>query len=77
MDYQCVEVTQSVETEFSKRYLVSVLGLRHQGLDNFKQNRKMKNTFLLQAVIDDLVNTDKSLSPPLIKLNYFAKLIKN
>lgn len=37
----------------------------------------MKNTFLLQEVIDDLVNTDKSLSSPLIKLNYFAKLIKN
>lgn len=37
----------------------------------------MKQTFLLQEIIDDLVNTDKSLSSPLIKLNYFAKLIKN
>ncbi len=37
----------------------------------------MKTTFLLQEVIDDLVNTDKSLSSPLMKLNYFAKLIKN
>lgn len=37
----------------------------------------MKDTFLLQEVIDDLVNTEKSLSSPLIKLNYFAKLIKN
>ena len=37
----------------------------------------MKNTFLLQEVIDDLVNTDRSLSSPLMKLNYFAKLIKN
>lgn len=37
----------------------------------------MKQTFLLQEVIDDLVNTDKSLSAPLMKLNYFAKLIKN
>ncbi len=37
----------------------------------------MKHTFLLQEVIDDLVNTDKSLSAPLIKLNYFARLIKN
>ena len=37
----------------------------------------MKQTFLLQEVIDDLVNTDKSLSSPLMKLNYFAKLIKN
>lgn len=37
----------------------------------------MKQTFLLQEVIDDLVNTDKSLSSPLMKLNYFAKLVKN
>ncbi|MEO8255224.1 MAG: hypothetical protein ABI554_12660 [Flavobacterium sp.] len=37
----------------------------------------MKQTFLLQEVIDDLVNTDKSLSSPLMKLNYFGKLIKN
>lgn len=37
----------------------------------------MKKTFLLQEVIDDLVNTDKSLSSPLMKLNYFAKLVKN
>lgn len=37
----------------------------------------MKQTFLLQEVIDDLVNTDKSLASPLMKLNYFAKLIKN
>lgn len=37
----------------------------------------MKQTFLLQEVIDDLVNTDKSLSASLMKLNYFGKLIKN
>jgi hypothetical protein len=37
----------------------------------------MKKTFLLQEVIDDLVNTDRSLSSPLMKLNYFGKLIKN
>jgi hypothetical protein len=37
----------------------------------------MNQTFLLQEIIDDLVDTDKSLSSPLIKLNYFAKLIKN
>lgn len=37
----------------------------------------MKQTFLLQEVIDDLVNTEKSLSAPLMKLNYFAKMIKN
>ena len=37
----------------------------------------MKDTFLLQEVIDDLVNTDKSLSAALMKLNYFGKLIKN
>jgi hypothetical protein len=37
----------------------------------------MKKTFLLQEVIDDLVNTDRSLSSPLMKLYYFGKLIKN
>lgn len=37
----------------------------------------MKQTFLLQEVIDDLVNTDKSLSAALMKLNYFGRLIKN
>jgi hypothetical protein len=37
----------------------------------------MKQKFLLQEVIDDLVNTDKSLSAPLMKLNYFSRLIKN
>ena len=37
----------------------------------------MKHIFLLQEVIDDLVNTDKSLSAPLMKLNYFGKLVKN
>lgn len=37
----------------------------------------MNQTFLLQEVIDDLINTDKSLSAALIKLNYFGRLIKN
>lgn len=37
----------------------------------------MKQTFLLQEVIDDLVNTEKSLSAPLMKLNYFGRLVKN
>lgn len=37
----------------------------------------MKQTFLLQEVIDDLVDTKKSLSAPLMKLNYFGRLIKN
>lgn len=37
----------------------------------------MKNTFLLQEIIDDLVDTDKSLAKPLMKLSYFAKRIKN
>jgi hypothetical protein len=37
----------------------------------------MNQTFLLQEVIDDLVNTAKSLSAALIKLNYFGRLIKN
>lgn len=37
----------------------------------------MKQTFLLQEVIDDLVNTKKSLSASLMKLNYFGRLIKN
>jgi hypothetical protein len=40
---------------------------------------KMSNnkTFVLQEVIDDLVNTDKSLVSPLLKLQYFGRLIKN
>jgi len=37
----------------------------------------MKHPFLLQEIIDDLVHTERSLSSPLMKLNYFAKLIKN
>ncbi|MBN9295663.1 MAG: hypothetical protein J0I41_01575 [Filimonas sp.] len=37
----------------------------------------MNQTFLLQEVIDDLINVDKSLSAALIKLNYFGRLIKN
>lgn len=37
----------------------------------------MKKTFPLQEIIDDLVDAEKSLSSPLIKLNYFGKLIKN
>jgi hypothetical protein len=35
------------------------------------------NTFVLQEVIDELVNTDKSLVSALMKLKYFALLIKN
>lgn len=42
-----------------------------------RNSKIMKQTFLLQEVIDDLVNTDKSLSASLIKLNYFGRLIKN
>lgn len=37
----------------------------------------MKQNFLLQEVINDLVNLDVSLSAPLIKLQYFGRLIKN
>lgn len=37
----------------------------------------MKNIFLLQEIIDDLIDTDKSLAKPLMKLLYFAKRIKN
>lgn len=37
----------------------------------------MKKPFVLQEVIDDLVNTDKSLTSALMKLNYFGRLIKN
>jgi hypothetical protein len=37
----------------------------------------MEKSFPLQEVIDDLVDTNKSISAPLIKLNYFGKLIKN
>lgn len=34
-------------------------------------------TFLLQQVIDDLLDPNLSLEAPLLKLNYFARLIKN
>jgi len=37
----------------------------------------MEQTFLLQEVIDNLVNTGESLSSALIRLNYFGRLIKN
>lgn len=36
-----------------------------------------KQNFLLQEVIDDLIDTEKSLSKPLMKLLYFGKLIHN
>lgn len=36
-----------------------------------------ENNFILQEVIDELVNSNKSLSGPLMKLNYFGRLIKN
>jgi hypothetical protein len=35
------------------------------------------NTFVLQEVINDLINADTSLVSPMMKLNYFARLIKN
>lgn len=35
------------------------------------------HTFLLQQVIEDLLNGDHSLEIPLLKLNYFARLVKN
>jgi hypothetical protein len=35
------------------------------------------HNFLLQGVIDELINTDKSLQGPLMKLNYFGRLTKN
>ena len=34
-------------------------------------------TFVLQEVIDELVNADKTLMGPLMKLSYFGRLIKN
>lgn len=37
----------------------------------------MKKTFILQEVIDDLINSEKSLNSPLMKLNYFGRLINN
>ncbi|MFC4686582.1 hypothetical protein ACFO4P_06505 [Epilithonimonas pallida] len=37
----------------------------------------MKTTFPLQEVIEDIINTEKSLSAALIKLNYFGRLINN
>ncbi|KAF2336360.1 AbiTii domain-containing protein [Flavobacterium daemonense] len=36
-----------------------------------------KHNFLLQEVIDELINTDKTLQGPLMKLNYFGRLTKN
>lgn len=35
------------------------------------------HNFLLQEVIDELINIDKSLQGPLMKLNYFGRLTKN
>lgn len=37
----------------------------------------MKTTFPLQEVIEDIVNTEKSLSSALMKLSYFGRLINN
>ncbi|WP_294249524.1 hypothetical protein [uncultured Chryseobacterium sp.] len=37
----------------------------------------MKKIFPLQEVIEDIINTDKSLSSSLMRLNYFGKLINN
>ncbi|UQB67588.1 hypothetical protein [Epilithonimonas zeae] len=37
----------------------------------------MKTTFPLQEVIEDIINTEKSLSSALIRLNYFGRLINN
>jgi len=36
-----------------------------------------KDNFILQEVIDDLINSEKSLVGPLMKLNYFGRLTKN
>jgi len=36
-----------------------------------------ENNFILQEVIDELVDPNKSLSGPLLKLYYFGRLIKN
>ena len=35
------------------------------------------NNFILQEIINDLVDANTSLIGPLMKLNYFGKLIKN
>lgn len=37
----------------------------------------LKQTVLLQDVIDDLINSDKSLTAPLMRLSLFSQLIKN
>ena len=37
----------------------------------------IKKNFILQEVIDDLINPEKSLVGPLMKLNYFGRLTKN
>lgn len=42
-----------------------------------KEELNMNRNFILQDVIDELINTDKSLQGPLIKLNYFGRLTKN
>lgn len=36
-----------------------------------------KNTFVLNDVINDLIDAEKSLINPLMKLNYFARITKN
>ena len=41
------------------------------------KTRIMKTKFSLQKVIDELIDAQKSLTGPLMKLNYFARLIKN
>lgn len=36
-----------------------------------------KNTFIINDVINDLLDAEKSLVNPLMKLNYFGRLTKN
>ena len=40
-------------------------------------NEKKNNTFVLNNVINDLIDAEKSLINPLMKLNYFGRLTKN
>lgn len=50
----------------------------HVGGNAFIEKVAMtQNNFILQEVIDDLINSEKSLVGPLMKLNYFGRLTKN
>lgn len=47
------------------------------GTSKNKMTDKTNNTFVLNNVINDLIDAEKSLISPLMKLNYFGRLTKN